>query len=96
MSESDGKLLARMGTDPRLWAQEFVRIKAEIEAADDGRVIDEGGMLGWFASALEAGRHEGRQETCPHDDVFTLSDDLESCRTCGMLFHYVNGVLVES
>jgi hypothetical protein len=48
-------------TDARIWANEWVRIAREIEAADDGRtVIDEGWMIGWFANALETGRRAGQ------------------------------------
>jgi len=34
---NDAELLAYMGTDARRWAAEFLRIKQEIERADDGR-----------------------------------------------------------
>lgn len=58
---SDGELLAYMGTDAQRWAQEFLRIKAEIERADDGRSTDdEGWMIGWFANAIGAGERAAR------------------------------------
>lgn len=75
--DSDGQILARMGTDALKWAEEFTRIRAEV-----GHEFDEGGMIGWFASAIEVGRAAGRRETCPHGDWFDWAD-LRMCRTCG-------------
>jgi hypothetical protein len=44
-------------TDAQVWAREFVKM-AE---ANPAIPTDEGTMLGWFASAIEAGRDAGRR-----------------------------------
>ncbi len=53
--QTTGRLLGT--TDAAVWASEFMRIKHEIETANDGRLTDdEGWMIGWFANAIETGR----------------------------------------
>lgn len=47
--ESDGDMLARLGTDAVKWADEFVAMERR-----DGRA-SEGTLIGWFASAIGAG-----------------------------------------
>lgn len=39
-------------TDAMVWATEWCRIAREIEASEDGELIDEGWMVGWFANAM--------------------------------------------
>lgn len=59
--ESDGDLLARIGTDASLWALEFV-LHALVYAEGGGDPLDPtpGDFLhGWFANAIEAGRTAG-------------------------------------
>lgn len=93
MSETDADILERMGTDALKWAEEWHRVAKMVYERDGIRAIlgtvdespDLGWMIGWFANALQAGRYQGRRETCLHTDVFHLADDLTSCRTCGML-----------
>ncbi len=50
--ESDGDLFNRLGTDGKLWAEEFMKL---FENKKDK--IDEGLMIGWFCNAIEAGRN---------------------------------------
>lgn len=50
--ESDGQVLARLGTDADKWAAEFARRFGADHAL----------MLGWFASAIMAGHDAGRAE----------------------------------
>ena len=46
---SDGDLLAKMGTDAKIWANEYMeRFGNELP--------DEDNLMGWFANAIEAGR----------------------------------------
>ena len=82
-------------TDAMAWAEEFCRIfdcftihRSDIEYADSDRAVDEGTMVTWFANAIETGRSAGRKETCPHDDVFAVADDMSSCRKCGKVFSH--------
>ena len=49
MAESDGELLARLGTDAAAWAKEFVRRFGG----------DEGLMVGWFANCAGTRSHPG-------------------------------------
>jgi hypothetical protein len=75
-----------MGLDAMRWADEWCRIAKEIEMSRTKmrKVIDKGWMVGWFANAIEAGRYAGRQETCPHTNVFVYDDDaLRLCNVCG-------------
>ncbi len=62
--ESAGDMLARIGTDGKLWGDEFgnqfVGRIVKIDAADDDDLAVNGGDLtGWFANAIEAGRSAG-------------------------------------
>ena len=52
--ETDGDMLARLGTDGREWAREFCQ-----RFSNTAVVFDEQLMLGWFANAIEAGRSAG-------------------------------------
>lgn len=55
--ETDGALLARLGTDAEKWTREFLdRLLTHSQVLDP---IDEGWVLGWFANAIEAGRSAG-------------------------------------
>ena len=59
--ETAGALLARLGTDATIWAQEFV-LHALIyaESGDDPLDPAPGDFLhGWFANAIETGRDAG-------------------------------------
>lgn len=47
-------------TDAQVWAREFMRT-----VIDNGALIDEGFMLGWFANAIETGRDAGRLAVTP-------------------------------
>jgi|SRR5882724_5856851 len=58
-SESDGEMLARLGTNGGKWAHEFYR---RFSFAIDGDKLDEGTMIGWFANAIEAGRTAGQPQ----------------------------------
>lgn len=49
--ESDGELLARLGTDAVKWAEEFLRRFRDNTMGP----IDEGLMTAWFAAAIGAG-----------------------------------------
>lgn len=53
--ESDGDMLARIGTDGQKWAWEF--LSRDFDPDD----IDEGLLTGWFANAIEAGRTAGQE-----------------------------------
>ena len=92
---SDHTLLGT--TNAMVWAEEFCRIfnGKMIMSTDgmpddpqDGRFsahyIDEGTMVGWFASAIETGRTFGRQETCPHTDWHVVSEGMKLCPICGL------------
>ncbi len=75
-------------TDMMVWAEEFCRIfggfvvtPVEVRGA---QAIDPGTMVSWFANAFELGRSTGRKELCPHDWL-QLSDDIYSCRDCGVI-----------
>lgn len=70
----DGEILLELGIDAAKWAQEFCLINPD---------IDEGVMISWFANAIEAGRSNGRKETCSHSDVWSY-EDLRICNLCGM------------
>lgn len=77
-------------TDAMVWAEEFCRIfnghiLRENAWADLEGEVTVGTMVTWFANAIETGRNAGRRETCPHTDVFDISEDMTCCRTCGML-----------
>lgn len=60
-SEADGDMLARLGMDGALWADEFCEAFPEISTAD---------ALPWFANAIMAGYDRGRaqgwKEDAPH------------------------------
>lgn len=60
-SETDGDMLARLGMDGALWADEFCEAFPEISTAD---------ALPWFANAIMAGYDRGRaqgwKEDAPH------------------------------
>ena len=69
-------------TDAMVWAEEFCRIfNGKFVNQDVGQDV----MVTWFANAIETGRNAGRKETCPHTDVFDITEDMSSCRTCGTL-----------
>ena len=77
-------------TDAMVWAEEFCRIfdgQSVWAGGPDDRPanVNESLMVTWFANAIETGRNAGRKETCPHTDVFDITEDMSSCRTCGML-----------
>ena len=78
-------------TDAMVWAEEFCRIfQGRLIITEDkpygiGPGVDESTMVTWFANAIEIGRNAGRKETCPHTDVFSITEDMSSCRTCGTL-----------
>jgi len=75
-------------TDAAIWAEEFCRIFAGKIVSLDPMNPDPHGpvdfslMVGWFANAIETGRAAGRQELCPHEDTYAISDDLVFCRDC--------------
>lgn len=69
MSENDGELLARLGTDGMLWAKEYCKRFGG----------DVGGMLGWFCNAIEAGRDAGmRSAEAERDRLAKENDNLRS------------------
>ena len=75
-------------TDAMVWAQEFCRIFTgytvrESAPPSDQAVIDIGGMVAWFASALETGRDAGRREVCSHPYFHEVSEEMRLCTTCG-------------
>lgn len=66
LSESDvtetvSDWLERVGTDARLWAEEFVRIVTNPHFQKEN-LIEVGFLTGWFANAIEAGRSAGLKE----------------------------------
>jgi hypothetical protein len=65
--ESAGTLLARLGTDGRVWAAEFSRVYRELYPG--GPELDEGWLLGWFANAIEAGRSAGQEGDARYADA---------------------------
>jgi hypothetical protein len=82
-------------TDAMVWAEEFCRIfkgwtiVPEAGATVPGiptphGIVDEGGMVAWFASAIETGRTAGRKETCPHPTYHVVSEEMMLCTTCGL------------
>lgn len=83
-SETDGEILARMGTDAAKWTDEFLSRNLLVNRAGftPEHADAWGSMVGWFANAIEAGRTAGRVETCPHSDRAVFGD-LVMCRTCG-------------
>jgi len=62
MGETAGQQLARMGTDAREWAREFMNMHHSRGGLNSE--VDEELMVGWFASAIETGRTAG-QATAP-------------------------------
>jgi hypothetical protein len=52
--ETDGQMLARLGTDAQLWAREYV-FKSKVPFS----LVDEDFLMTWFANAIEAGRSAG-------------------------------------
>lgn len=58
MDEDAGQLLARLGADGQMWAQEFLR-RFDGQTVGGGDV-DEGLMISWFANAIGAGRTAGQ------------------------------------
>ena len=69
--ESDGELLARLGTDATKWAEDFIR--STLTGSDDYEV---GHVIGWFANAIEAGRMAGTSEAYAKNPV--RPDDLDN------------------
>ena len=57
MTESDGERLARMGTDARAWAEEFMTMHRGGVATDADLAL----MMSWFAAAIETGRSAGME-----------------------------------
>lgn len=73
LPESDGELLARLGTDGLAWAREFAQ-RSEPHAAGVCPLHDDeaGGLLHcWFANAIEAGRSAGYAERAEKPDTIT-------------------------
>lgn len=69
MDETDGAMLARLGTDAAKWADEFTRVLARMLSADPRLELDDlldgapGGLVHvWFVNAIEAGRAAGRTD----------------------------------
>lgn len=92
--ESPAQILTRMGTDAAEWTNEFMRVAGGLtvrsggpdgEPGEQAPNVNWGGMVSWFANAIEAGRTAGRRETCPHEDFTVLAPDLLTCSTCGLL-----------
>jgi hypothetical protein len=81
-SMNSGQLLTHLGTDAAKWTDEFMRVQADPQSGE----LDWGAMVGWFASAIEAGRSAGMKATCPHTDTHELSAVVSYCRTCGSVF----------
>ena len=55
--ETDGELLARLGTDAELWAEEFI-----LKFGAQYNLDHEHEIMTWFANAIEAGKSEGWSE----------------------------------
>ncbi len=61
MSESDGKRLARMGTDAQKWAAEFMKLHGNKFSSDyEDNLGTWDLMVTWFANAIEVGRSAGQ------------------------------------
>lgn len=58
--ETDGAMLARLGTDGEKWAQEWLRLNPLGLLAANEDDLD--AMRAWFANAIEAGRSAGYAE----------------------------------
>lgn len=56
--ETDGEMLARLGTDGEAWAREFLS-HVHMDCPED-EALDT--MRAWFANAIEAGRSAGYSE----------------------------------
>lgn len=81
-TRTDAEILTAMGTDAAKWTDEFMRVQADPKSGPQ----DWGAMVGWFASAIEAGRTAGMRATCPHTNTESYGDDPEPlvlCRKCG-------------
>jgi hypothetical protein len=64
--ESDGAVLARLGTDARKWTDEFIAVMGR-GVANGLLDANWGTIVSWFANAIEAGRSAGSPVTlCPH------------------------------
>jgi len=50
MSDEVDELRLRETTDARVWAEEFAKVRPD---------VDRGLMIGWFANAIETGRDAG-------------------------------------
>lgn len=61
MTETDGEILARMGTDAAKWTDEFMRIRHE-KGPFANPNEEWGVMVGWFANAIGAGETKGLQD----------------------------------
>jgi hypothetical protein len=61
---TDGERLARMGTDARAWAAEFLNMhrgKQVVLSEEDANQLGEWTLISWFASAIETGRSAGQE-----------------------------------
>lgn len=56
--ETDGQMLARLGTNGAKWGAEFNAVAQRLGYIE----MDEGWLIGWFANAIEQGRTAGRAE----------------------------------
>jgi hypothetical protein len=58
MPETSGEQLARLGTDARHWAEEFL-YHLDRKGSE---FLNHGTMVSWFASAIEVGRSAGQSQ----------------------------------
>lgn len=70
--ETDADSYMPLGTDPTLWAKEFLRV---FHHGRVGTIPDEGTLIGWFAAAIEAGRSAEYQTYVANADRIRLAKD---------------------
>lgn len=70
--ETDADSYMPLGTDPTLWAKEFLRV---FHHGRVGTIPDEGTLIGWFANAIAAGRSAEYQTYVANADRIRLAKD---------------------
>jgi len=88
-AESDGNVLARMGTDATKWADEFAATALRLGYSD----MDRGWLIGWFANAIMAGHDSAQRNVNPAASDLGPVPELVATRVGD---HAVRMVLVDS
>lgn len=72
--EQPADMLARLGSDGLLWAQEFNKIAVRLGYSE----MDEGWLIGWFANAIENSCNPLRNECdCLREENARLRETLQ-------------------